>query len=113
MSDYLDLSTGSVTRSATELAAAADAIGQALNQFHSALSGTENAFGSDEISGRFAADYLPLVNQAMTAIVSYTEQVRYAAGGLSTTASLLESSETTAASDLARLRTQWRPAPGP
>ena len=49
----------------------------------------------------------------MTAIVSYTEQIRYAAGGLSTTASLLESSETTAAADLARLRTQWRPAPGP
>ena len=32
---------------------------------------------------------------------------------LSTQPTLLESSETTAASDLARLRTQWRPAPGP
>jgi len=109
----MQVSTGLLRQSATELSAAADAIGQALNQFTAALSGTDGAIGSDEISGQFGREYAPLVNQAVTAIVSYQDQLRYAAGGLTLTGSLLEHSETVGAADLARLRGQFRPSTGP
>jgi len=113
MTDYMDVSTGSLRHSATDLSGAADAIAQALSQFTAALSGTADGFGSDEISGPFAREYEPLVNRGVTAIVSYQDQLTYASRGLSLTASLLERSETVGAEALARLRAPWRPPPGP
>jgi hypothetical protein len=113
LTDDMVVSTGLVRQSAAELSATADAIGLALSQFSSAVSVTQGAFGTDTISGPFASEYGPLVNQAVTAITSYQDQLTYAARGLSLASSLLEHSETAGAADLARLRGQWRPSPGP
>lgn len=97
----------------TDLSGTADAIGEALRQFAAAVSGSDGAIGSDEISGQFGREYAPLVTQAVTAIGSYQDQLMYGAGGLSLMASLLAHSEAVGAADLARLRGQWRPSPGP
>jgi hypothetical protein len=66
VSDEQQVSTGVLGQSSTGLAAAASRIGHALTRLSSALSGTGDAFGSDSISGPFARDYQPLVDQAMT-----------------------------------------------
>jgi len=113
VTDTMEVSTGLLRQSATDLSGAADAIGQALSQFTSAVSVTQGAFGTDTISGPFAREYAPLVNQAVTAITSYQDQLMYAARGLTLIGSLLENSETVGAADLARLRGQWRPSPRP
>ena len=113
MTGDMVVSTGVVRQSASEISGAADAVAQALSQFAAAISGNDGGFGTDTISGPFAREYAPLVNQAVTAITSYQDQLKYATGGLTLLASSLEHSEQAGAADLARLRGQWRPSPGP
>jgi hypothetical protein len=111
MTDCEEVSTGPVNRSATELSAVAGRIGQPLSEFSASLSGTDGAFGTDEVSGPFAREYQPLVNQAMTAIASYQQQIEYASRGLTAMTEALTRSEQLGAADLARLPPSWRTAP--
>jgi hypothetical protein len=107
--DEQEVAVPSVTRASAALSEVATQVGQALSRLTAALGGTAGAFGSDEISGPFARQYLPMVDQAAQAIASYQKQVEYASRGLAGTADLLQHTESLNAADLARLRAPWRP----
>ena len=90
----------------------AQAVGQALDQLRAALAGGVG-LGNDEINTPFARAYQPMVDQALLAIASYQEQVRYAGEGLVEMARTLRGMEELNAEELARLRSRWQPPPAP